>query len=108
MPYPSALGARSKDDRFSVGNPALNAGDVAAAHRRQDEPTCNFARGVEEARVRSGGGENDVDGSRERLRFYSGGRRRHLTPEYQLALVENAERAEAGTLERVEQVGVGL
>ena len=80
----STLRARSNDDWLAVGDPSLDSGDhrgrdVAAAHRGEDETARNLARCVEKACVRPGGGENDVDGSRQSIRGYYGGRGRHLT-----------------------------
>src|SRR6266566_551862 len=109
MSNSSALRARGDDDGFSIGDPTLNSRHhrrwhVAATHRREHETARDLARSVEEACIRSGGGEDDVDGRRQSIRSYNGGRWRHLAPENQFALVQNAKRPEARTLKCVQQM----
>src|SRR5207237_3671599 len=56
----------------------------------------------------TGGGKNDVDRRRQRVRLYDGGRRWHLPAQNQLSLIQDTQRSQTGTFERIEQVRIRL
>src|SRR5205085_2039766 len=70
--------------------------------RGENEHARVLPRCVEEASIRTGGGKNDVDRRRQRVRLYDGGRRWHLAPQNQLPLIQDTQRSQTGTFERIE------